>query len=203
MQSVYQQAGEAVCHAGARARPIVETDCFDVGMLGTREKMSEFRIGLGDEVYMLGLFQGHTGRQRNEVICRRGCVAMIPSEPVVVDREGTRADVYLMEVRSIGGFSGSPVVVSNEGPRFDKGSESPFYMSFAGQGHHFLWGLVSGHWDIPLHPSAPGAASLPGEASLHKAKNARKLRRQGRHIATGIAIVVPAYKVLDILCPST
>ena len=67
-------------------------------------------IGIGDEVFMVGLFHRHTGRDRNEPIIRVGNIASLPSAPVPLD-EGEKAEAILIEPRSIGGLSGSPVFV--------------------------------------------------------------------------------------------
>ena len=55
-----------------------------------------------------------TGRDRNFPIVRTGHIAMMPDEKIpkvkIGDWEGN-ADAYLIESRSIGGWSGSPVFV--------------------------------------------------------------------------------------------
>lgn len=71
--------------------------------------------GVADEVVSIGLFHVHTGTERNLPIVRTGNLAMIPKEPVRVEVKQaghiveTREWLYLIEQRSIGGMSGSPV----------------------------------------------------------------------------------------------
>jgi hypothetical protein len=75
----------------------------------TPEKLKESRIGVGDEVYLPGLFSFAPGAKRNTPIVRFGNIAMLPDEQVQVD--SGFVDAYLIEARSIGGISGSPVFV--------------------------------------------------------------------------------------------
>ena len=63
--------------------------------------MSRFGV-IAALLLMLGLFQRHTGSKANEILCRHGHIAMMPTEPVVIDGDGNTGDVHLMEVRSIG-----------------------------------------------------------------------------------------------------
>lgn len=78
----------------------------------TKEKIQSLSIGIGDDVFTVGRFIAHDGRQRNVPTARFGNIAQMPGEPVI-DAEhpgGPFAqDSFLVEARSIGGFSGSPV----------------------------------------------------------------------------------------------
>ncbi|MGP8231511.1 MAG: hypothetical protein ACLQL2_02450 [Methylovirgula sp.] len=65
-------------------------------------------IGVGDEIFVVGRFISHEGKQHNNPTARFGCIAQMPLEPIVQDH-GFPQESYLIEVRSIGGFSGSPV----------------------------------------------------------------------------------------------
>jgi hypothetical protein len=63
--------------------------------------------GLGDDVVMDGRFAGHGGREINRPIARFGDVAMLPGEEIRTEDHRLRA--FLVEMRSRGGHSGSPV----------------------------------------------------------------------------------------------
>jgi hypothetical protein len=67
-------------------------------------------MGPGDEVFMVGRFGTHEGRQRNTPVVRFGNISMMPWEPVMHPR-GYTVESYLVETRSLSGFSGSPVFV--------------------------------------------------------------------------------------------
>lgn len=126
-------------------------------------------IGTGDEVFITGLFAHLTGRQRNLPIVRMGSIAMMPGEPVPT-REFGDMDAYLIEARSIGGLSGSPAFVRETIP--------------LGIGAFYLLGLMHGHWDIP--PSAKNDAVTPDDDGSGA-------------VNMGIAIVIPAKKVMEVI----
>jgi hypothetical protein len=74
----------------------------------------ERQISLGDEVFLTGLFIPHYGVNRNIPIIRVGNIACMPEEPVKTKDYGL-IDAYLIEARSVGGLSGSPVFVVTGG----------------------------------------------------------------------------------------
>jgi hypothetical protein len=157
-----------------------ESTRVDLEELANKEIIDYYSMGLGHDLYMVGLFQRHTGSKTNEVMCRRGSIAMMPSEPVTIDRHGNTADVYLMEVRSIGGFSGSPVFVHV--PEYTvSGPNRPANVNSS---DFYLLGLASGHWDIPMLRKDSGKHQPPPKE---------------RNIATGISTVVPAAKILETI----
>ena len=75
----------------------------------TPEWEQSLEIGPGDPCFTIGRFIGHAGLQRNTPTTRFGQIAQIDSEPIKSDGREQRS--YLVEIRSIGGFSGSPVFV--------------------------------------------------------------------------------------------
>lgn len=92
-----------------------------------REDFENGTVDVGDEVFITGLFTKAVGQHRILPIVRHGNLAMLPDEQIQTNMG--YADVHLIEARSIGGLSGSPVWVrTEEGIR--------------------LLGLMHGHWDI-------------------------------------------------------
>jgi hypothetical protein len=70
------------------------------------------RVGIGDEVFMVGRFVNHEGKQRNTPSARFGNLAMMPSEPVAHPSNVSKEQIsFLADIRTVGGFSGSPVFV--------------------------------------------------------------------------------------------
>jgi len=95
------------------------------------DQMDKLEIGTGDDVFILGLFNNHLGKNRILPILRKGSIAMMPSEPVQAllgDRK-VSMEAYLVECMSTGGLSGSPVFV------IIRSSKSIS-----------LLGVVQGHW---------------------------------------------------------
>ncbi len=105
-------------------------------------------LGLGDEVFLTGLFHSHHGRQRNIPIVRAGNIAAMPEEKIHTDKFGF-IDAYLVEARSIGGISGSPVFIYQGMDRkYAKGT------LLCGTGERmsnfFFLGLMHGHYNLNL-----------------------------------------------------
>ena len=139
--------------------------------LATQQVINEKNIGVGDEVFITGLFIHHFGEERNQPIIRIGNISMLDGEPVTVEGFGSM-DAYLIESRSLGGLSGSPVFV-----------HLPPLKPTVSVGKFYLIGLVHGHWDIPI-------SLVDNFVKDQKTENA---------VNVGIAIVVPAIKILEII----
>jgi hypothetical protein len=150
-------------------------------------------IGIGDEVYVAGLFPFATGERANSPILRTGNLAMIPhaGDRIYTGENYGDMEAYLIEARSISGISGGPVFVREtialkrakgpKGPydRFDQRKPQAH-----ASGKFYVLGVAQGHWDIPAR-------------QLNNPKPTRAKSKQGVNI--GVAIVTPARKLRDIL----
>ncbi|MDO8349684.1 MAG: hypothetical protein Q7S94_00845 [Gallionella sp.] len=138
-------------------------------------------VGLGDEVFVVGLFKHHHGAQRNIPIVRVGNLAALTEEKVSTKDFGP-VDAYLIEARSIGGLSGSPVFLNLGVVRYvDKAVKHS-----NGGPIFFLLGLIHGHYDVP-------STNIDGVSS--DADDPLTTER----VNTGIAIVVPIEKIIETL----
>lgn len=149
---------------------------LDVETFATQDVISKEAISLGDELFLVGLFSKHSGNARNIPILRVANIAAMPEEKVQTSMGNM--DAYLIEARSIGGISGSPVFVHLNGVR-KVGNEH----RVIADSKFYLLGLMHGHWDVPATTQ-----ELPGPDALGAEK-----------INTGIAVVIPAQKISDIL----
>jgi hypothetical protein len=145
------------------------------GMFATNQRIADFQIGLGDELFIIGLFTRFFGRTKLTPIVRTGNIAMMPEDKVAVENFGDM-EAYLAEGRSIGGLSGSPAFVRNtvKTPMQTAGGK-PTAISGLGDSH--LLGLVHGHWRIQ-----PPFTTSQAEA-----------------VNMGVSIIVPAKKILETL----
>ena len=141
------------------------------------KRIREDSIGIGDELFLVGLFNQHSGSARNIPILRVGNIAAMPEEPIISGR--WVMDAYLVEARSIGGLSGSPVFVNLGTSRVVKGQ-----IKTAPTPVFYLLGLMHGHWDKPDY-------DLYGISEDSSTKRER--------VNMGIAIVVPVQKILEVL----
>jgi hypothetical protein len=71
--------------------------------------------GVGDEVFICGAFVGRVGYRKNIPVVRIGNIAAMPEEPI--DFASPRQAAYLIETRSLGGTSGSPIFLNVEPTR--------------------------------------------------------------------------------------
>lgn len=165
---------------------------WDVGWwpiesFATSQIINEKKIGIGEDVISVGLFKFHQGEKRNIPIVRVGNIAAMPEEKISIKGLGD-IDAYLIESRSIRGLSGSPVFVSMGGTRLLFGppnsGDVPNVILHTTFGKFFyLLGLISAHYD--MKNSDFDAVILDAE---------------GESINTGIAIVTPAQKILEVIC---
>lgn len=156
--------------------------CYPLAAIATQEKISKEVIGAGEEVFLAGLFGHHAGDVRNIPIIRVGNIAAMPEEPVAT-KLGL-SEVYLIEARSLGGLSGSPVFVHLGAVRNEGGA---LKLSAQSEGVFFLLGLMHGHWNISPVTQSEFDSMIVGSNESEKTVN------------MGIGIVVPGSKILEVL----
>jgi hypothetical protein len=75
--------------------------------LTTQEEYKNLNIREGSDVFFVGLFASYLGAEKNYPVVRFGRVALVTNEKILFN--GKQQDLYLIEVGSYGGNSGSPV----------------------------------------------------------------------------------------------
>jgi hypothetical protein len=156
-------------------QPMFQSRIVPESLIATDDIIVSEEIGIGDDVFLTGLFVNHFGDKRNVPILRTGTISAMPGEPILVNTMGglTYIDAYLVEARSIGGLSGSPVFVRTDGMRGN---------TFIPGLRFWLLGIMRGHWDTKFQvEDAVVPNHLVGEA-----------------VNMGMSIVVPASKLIDI-----
>src|SRR5208283_486528 len=89
-------------------------------MFVTQSKIQSMKLNETDEVLFSGLFLPYHGAKRNYPIVRHGKLALIPKEKIPWSNPAggnTMQDLYLADITSWGGNSGSPVFVRLSGAR--------------------------------------------------------------------------------------
>jgi hypothetical protein len=140
------------------------------------ESIAEYAIGVGDEVNAIGLFTRFSGATRHSPIVRSGNIAMMPTDRIPV-KGFDPMEAYLIEGRSIGGLSGSPVFARHTVGTIGNTGKKERIIAYS-LGHALLMGLMHGHWDLPVN---------------------FKSTEQAEAVNMGISIVVPAKKILEVL----
>lgn len=159
---------------------------------------SSIKIEAGNDVSIIGLFVKHYGQGKSLPVARSGTIARMLSEPVEFAHPGgayIKATAYLVEFRSWGGQSGSPVLVHRQLfhlvqvqvhpiPADDVESRPQMVWVQSPRSEAFgLLGLVSGHFDIKQQAQSTG--EIPGSITTA--------------INSGIAIVTPAEAIRELL----
>src|SRR6185312_9408503 len=83
-------------------------------LLTERAMTDPWLLGPGDDCFMVGRYINREQRQFDRPVLRFGNLAML-HEPVRQDERNFDQDSFLVEMRSVKGYSGSPVFVYYEG----------------------------------------------------------------------------------------
>jgi hypothetical protein len=144
----------------------------------TPEIIERYRIGPSDEVFMVGRFVNHAGQQSNTPSVRFGNVSMMPLEPLKLD-SGAMQESFLVEMRSSGGYSGSPVFV------YIRPSDVPFRHTKKLACGPWLLGIDCGH--------------LPAWDRVYERDKSAKYDEFWVKRNTGVAAVIPAWRLRELL----
>jgi hypothetical protein len=171
--AVIQVALSAVLH---------DLSLVPIASFGMPQRLKELNIGIGDEVHSIGLFSPFPGQDKNVPIVRFGNISMMPAETMQTELGHT--EMYLIEARSIGGMSGSPVFVrptlSLSVPRRAGAGVMAGFIPGTGE---TLLGMAHGHWDIREE-------DINKPSFTHDSK---------RGVNYGVALVVPAFKIYETI----
>lgn len=154
-------------------------------LLVTDEMVKDKKISAGDNLFIIGLFTEFAGKERNQPIVRFGNISLMPHEKISIKVDMNRGglenilvDAYLAEAHSWGGHSGSPVFIYFPPDRnpgmFRMG---PFQFAFLG--------LLQGHYEINRDVEFLGDITGYGTGKVP--------------VNSGIAIVIPSQKILELL----
>jgi hypothetical protein len=172
----------AICVMSVLDLKIHKYKCVPKAMIATKEVMAEFAIGPGDETFTIGRFINADGLQRNLPTVRFGNLAQMPGEPIKQDRliaglmKPFEQESFLIESKSISGFSGSPVFVTM----------SPFAPRPDGKQHSWKTHLLGVSWGYIMDwESVRAANGYPIDAKVR--------------VNTGMMGVVPAWKLYELL----
>lgn len=154
----------------------------------TEFKIGTKRIGPGDQVQIVGLYQLRVGEKKNLPVVHTGHIAMMPDpeEHITVKNWPGPVEGYLVEAQTLSGLSGSPVFVRRSirvAPTEETGTAPLAY------GAVFLLGLWMASFE-----------GLPGKVlSEEIAKSTGPGDDTRIRVPVGMGVVVPAYKIMETL----
>ena len=148
----------------------------------THSIIVEHSIGPGDEVFLVGRFHVQEGTIRNTPTVRIGNIALMPHEPIYQPKRGTKQESFLVEIRSLSRYSGSPVWVY-PAPWYPRPGQEMIHSRAIGP---YLLGVDWGHI---------------GEYKpvLYKDTGTQVNDEWGVEQNSGMAGVVPAWKLAELL----
>lgn len=157
---------------------------FKKGAALTDAYIAENDVGCGDEVFTAGLLVRHFGASKNIPVVRTGNIAAMPEEPVDLGNKLGYQAVYLIESRSIGGLSGSPVFLHTTPYRV---TQEGSIKAMHGHQTEYLVGVNIGLFETGAHSD-----KLPSDAETRREHFLETM-------SAGIAIVVPIQRVIEII----
>jgi hypothetical protein len=169
----------------------------------SREIIEDWKICPGDEAFLIGRLITPWGQQRNVPAVRFGNISMMadPNE-LMIGHGNVPQEAFYVECRSLSGFSGSPVFVTTTRhydketapkkythkeepePETEQGKLKVEFVGVSGTFGPWLLGIDMGH--LPLWK--------PVYESDRETKTEHQVEQN-----TGIACVIPAWHILDLL----
>lgn len=154
----------------------------------TEEKEKRWGLSLGDEIFMAGVFVGRVGEEKNLPIVRVGNIAAMPSEPMWGASHNKPA--FLIETRSLGGTSGSPVFLHTQPEQ--RGVKKPFPTDSGGGliTPYYLIGIMQGY-----HTGNYTSDFLDGDEIDAK----EKIMPKDADFNAGIGVALPVSQIMELI----
>jgi hypothetical protein len=189
----------------------IKYSAIPIGIFMTPFLLAEEDVGIGDDTFMIGRFVNHEGKQQNTPSVRFGNVAMMPKERIET-RHGVAQESFLVEIRSLPGYSGSavflysPCAMNDMSVRrfgVEKGQNidllNPRLATPEGQAE------MQKAFIVAFHPKGPYLLGIDWSHILRKnpvkEKGTEGPHSDGWYVEenTGMAAVIPAWKIAEVL----
>ena len=176
-----------------------QVNAVHASMFLTQERKESEKIGVGEDVFMIGLYVDLRALGKQPPSVRFGNISM---DPYPIEQfDGSIADSYCIDMRSRGGYSGSPVFVYRT-PGYDLEDQLASNLSEAsillsGTNHLSLLGI---HWgQFPEIWEVTSEGSLKDDVGASEAKE--PLLTDGKYIKglSGMTCVLPAWSIREVL----
>jgi len=165
-------------------------------------------VGVGDDVFMIGLFVDHDGLTTNIPSARFGNISMLPNPRATIRQPtGYDGESFVIDMHSRTGFSGSPVYVYRTFAADLNGSHFGYEVEVFGVRHtsgdrykgrvrlpHTLFALLGIHW-----------GQFPEKWELKERVKLREVRKdlivEGAYVEgmSGMTCVIPAMCIWEVL----
>jgi hypothetical protein len=165
-----------------------------------KEAIEAFDIGLGDDVCMVGRFVHHGGKTYNMPSVRSGIISAMPNPNELISVGENKYEAFLVEMRSISGFSGSPTIFNfpTDWLMIEQSSNGQFKDPFrnrtpqADELNMLTWlvGIDTGNF--------PHYEKVFVEEWIEGKKHYKETNYKAEN-HSGFSVVIPAWKILDLL----
>jgi hypothetical protein len=166
------------------------------------------KVGVGDDVFMIGLFVDHDGVSKNVPSARFGNISMLPNpDAAILQPTGYRGESFVVDMHSRSGFSGSPVYVyrtfgNNLDDHWARHNVEISNMREWGRDRykadirieHSYFRLLGIHWG-----QFPEKWELRNKSKLSESR--RDLITEGGYVEgmSGMTCVIPAWNIIEVL----
>src|SRR5579862_3723085 len=168
----------------------IDVAVLDSNLVATDEIIAKLNVAAGEPIVTIGMFTSHFGQEHNIPVVRIGNIATMRSREDLVWTSKGFMDAYLVEVRSLGGLSGSPVILQIPPARIVEGSV--VHSSKLGIKPYYLLGIMHGHFKVRDPNDVVETGPIEGADSVGSGLPADELN-------AGIGVVVPFDKVMETL----
>jgi hypothetical protein len=170
----------------------------------TKQMIEQYDIGVGDDTFIVDRFISREGRERNIPSVRFGAIAQMPAEPIML--EGSIAqESYLIEARSIPGYSGSPVFLTfppgpavsprvNPNLSEEMKARIPELLKMVGYNPKRNSQFQLGPWLLGI-----GYCHIYEKEQIFDSETDRPIPNMHVRSNTGMMGVIPAWRLTDIL----
>jgi hypothetical protein len=148
------------------------------------ERLRNYDVGPGDAAYLVGLFHLHVGKDRNLVTVHTGHIALMPTDETLNTDDGDVSSVYLIEMQTLPGSSGSPVYIRPTIQFMARDNKVDIDSLAHAEGRDYLLGVWIAAW-----PGKPDKIL----------EEARRLGQTTTWVPVGMGIVVPAKEIIHVL----
>ena len=162
-------------------------------LIASQADLTDWGVGLGSEIYMVGRFMDHDGEATNVPAVRFGNIAVLP-QPVKQPTDATDLPSYILDLHSRSGFSGSPVFVFHGQTKIRKGVLTSLNSHQWTRLLGVHWGQFPERWEIDsdyrleIQRKGALAASSPEPPSVQYVKG-----------FSGMTLAIPADAIMELL----
>jgi hypothetical protein len=153
----------------------------DVFLFATEKWVDQYQVGVGEDVFMMGLFIDNEVPSHNVPMARFGNISLMPSDSApIMQPHGVKNGSFVLDMHSRAGFSGSPVFMYRT-----LGSDLEFKPDLKGLSTEALFKFIGIHW-----------GQFAETFKVHRGDKVREYKIEGM---SGMSCAIPAWRIRTLL----